>query len=65
MSCIEHKTKPAPVSDDALDFNPFDAMEPRVPLKTPTDRKNGKHVKANDIPPQGVSCRITTFLRHT
>ncbi|MGI9249013.1 MAG: radical SAM protein, partial [Woeseiaceae bacterium] len=38
MSCIEHKS----------------SMEPRVPLKTPVDRKNGKHVKKNDIPPQGV-----------
>jgi biotin synthase-related radical SAM superfamily protein len=38
MSCIEHKS----------------SMEPRPPLKTPVDRKNGKHVKMNDIPPQGV-----------
>ena len=30
------------------------AMEPRAPRKTPADRKNGKHVKANDLPPQGV-----------
>jgi len=29
-------------------------MEPRAPLKTPADRKNGKNVKANDILPQGV-----------
>ena len=40
MSCFEHKSNVE--------------MEPRAPLKTPADRKNGKHVKANDIPPQGV-----------
>ena len=55
MSCIEHKTKPAASGEEnGHDFNPFDEMEPRAPLKTPADRKNGKHVKANDIPPQGV-----------
>jgi len=55
MSCIEHKTTPSPVNGEAgRDHNPFDVMGPRAPLKTPVDRKNGKHVKANDIPPQGV-----------
>jgi biotin synthase len=55
MSCIEHKTTPSSLNDEAgRDHNPFDVMEPRAPLKTPVDRKNGKHVKANDIPPQGV-----------
>jgi len=55
MSCIENKTRPVPADEaDGRDFNPFDVMEPRMPLKTPVDRKNGKHVKANDIPPQGV-----------
>jgi len=55
MSCIEHKTTPsAPGAAESRDYNPFDEMEPRAPLKTPVDRKNGKHVKANDIPPQGV-----------
>ena len=55
MSCIEHKTTPsASATRASRDFNPFDEMEPRAPLKTPVDRKNGKPVKANDIPPQGV-----------
>jgi biotin synthase-related radical SAM superfamily protein len=40
MSCIEPKSSMG--------------MEPRFPDKTPADRRNGKHVKANDIPPQGV-----------
>ena len=55
MSCIEHKTTPAAdKGDKGRDFNPFEVMEPRAPEKTPTDRKNGKPVKANDIAPQGV-----------
>ena len=53
MGCIEQKTKPALV-DTGRDFNAFEAMEPRFPEKTPVDRRNGKHVKANDIPPEGV-----------
>ncbi|MGB5334665.1 MAG: radical SAM protein [Woeseiaceae bacterium] len=55
MSCIEHKTTPsAGEGVKGRDHNPFDIMEPRAPQKTPLDRKNGKPVKANDIPPQGV-----------
>jgi len=55
MSCIEHKTTPAAAGDARdRDFNPFEVMTPRAPQRTPVDRKNGKHVKANDIPPQGV-----------
>jgi biotin synthase len=40
MSCIEPK--------------PHVAMEPRTPEKTPAGRRNGKPVKSNDIPPEGV-----------
>jgi biotin synthase len=40
MSCFEHKSNVE--------------MEPRAPLKTPVDRRNGKQVKVNDIPPEGV-----------
>jgi len=64
MGCIEHKKSPANNGDSHLisegekvtvpDFNAFDVMEPRNPEKTPVDRRNGKHVKANDIPPEGV-----------
>ena len=53
MGCIEHKKSPAS-KDTGHDYNPYDVMEPRLPEKTPVDRKNGKHVKANDIPPEGV-----------
>ena len=62
MGCIEQKK---PLNGDILlladgekqnvpDYNPYDVMEPRLPEKTPVDRRNGKHVKANDIPPEGV-----------
>ncbi len=54
MGCIENKTSPATNGEGDIDFNAFDVMAPRFPDKTPADRKNGKHVKANDIPPQGV-----------
>ena len=55
MSCIEQKTGPAGSKQkSSTDFNPFDAMQPRFPDKTPVDRRNGRNVKDNDIPPQGV-----------
>ena len=55
MSCIEQKATPAQSGTaDRDDHNAFEAMQPRVPEKTPIDRRNGRHVKANDIPPQGV-----------
>ena len=55
MSCIEQKSAPAPGGARAQDdYNAFDSMQPRHPEKTPVERRNGRHVKANDIPPQGV-----------
>ena len=48
MSCFEHESNVE--------------MEPRAPLKTPADRKNGKHVKSNDIPPQGVYLPNNNFM---
>ncbi len=55
MGCIENKSAPAAGETPAgKDFNPYEIMEPRLPEKTPVDRKFGKHVKANDIPPEGV-----------
>ena len=61
MGCIEHKKSPA-VNDTGQDYNPFDAMEPRLPEKTPVDRRNGKPVKANDIPPAGVYLPNNNYL---
>jgi biotin synthase len=55
MSCIEQKSTPVTTAKQTgSDHNPFDVMEPRFPDKTPADRRNGAHVKENDIPPQGV-----------
>jgi len=48
MSCIEP--------------NSSVAMEPRFPEKTPKERRNGAHVKGNDIPPQGVYLPNNNFL---
>ena len=52
MGCIDHKKTPA-TDSNGRDYNPYEVMEPRLPEKT-DDRRNGKHVKANDIPPEGV-----------
>jgi len=48
MSCIEPKA--------------FAPMEPRLPGKTPVDRRNGRHVKSNDIPPEGVYLPNNNYL---
>ena len=53
MGCIEQKSTPSD-TDNGQDFNAFEAMEPRLPLKTPADRRNGRHVKDADVPPTGV-----------
>ena len=61
MGCIENKKSPAE-SGSEHDYNAFDAMEPRLPGKTPVERRNGKHVKANDIPPEGVYLPNNNYL---
>ena len=48
MSCIEPKSNVV--------------MEPRPPEKTPADRRNGKHVKENAVPPQGVYLPNNNYL---
>ena len=53
MGCIEQKSTPAE-NGNGPDFNAYEAMEPRVPAKTPQDRKFGRNVKDADVPPQGV-----------
>ena len=55
MACIKNEnTTTAERSRDHLDFNPWDAMEPRAPGKTPREMKNGAPVKASDVAPEGV-----------
>jgi len=63
MSCIDHKTSPQEaLAHPVRDHNPFEAMQPRMPHKTPVERRNGRHVKANDIPPQGVYLPNNNYL---
>ena len=64
MSCIEHKTT-ATGSTGGKDYNDFEAMAPRAPAKTPAERRNGKHVKMNDLPPKVCICRTTIISRRT
>jgi biotin synthase len=55
MGCIKNENAPpAEQGRDGLDFNPYDVMEPRLPGRTPKNRRNGAQVKAHDIAPQGV-----------
>jgi len=55
MSCIKREGAPVAETDrNAPDFNTFEAMAPRLPLKTPKDRRNGAPVRNRDLAPQGV-----------
>jgi biotin synthase len=55
MGCIKNENATtAERRRDGLDFNPWDAMEPRAPAKTPREMKNGAPVKASDVAPEGV-----------
>jgi len=54
MTCLKPEgTLPGADGADGLDFNRFDKMAPRAPEKTPSDLKNGKRVKTNDVAPEG------------
>jgi biotin synthase len=55
MGCVKNESAgPAETGPDGLDFNPFDVMEPRMPVKTPKDLRNGARVKNQDVAPEGV-----------
>ncbi|MDT8318973.1 MAG: radical SAM protein [Xanthomonadales bacterium] len=55
MSCVKTEgTQPADRGPDGLDFNPFEAMAPRAPGKTPKELRNGGRVKSRDVPAQGL-----------
>ena len=55
MSCIKHTGAPAAETGrDAPDFNSFEVMAPRLPLRTPKERRNGAPVRNRDLAPQGV-----------
>ena len=53
MSCRTLPERPAGGAS-AGDFNAFEAMEPRAPVHTPPQRRNGAPVKAADLRPIGV-----------
>ena len=55
MSCVKQSGEAAsglPGPDPS--FNAFAAMEPRAPLQTPVEARNGRRVKDAAVPPQGV-----------
>ncbi len=54
MSCLETPVRTRPTKEGAIDFNPFEAMQPRTPAEAPADARNGGRVKANAVAPQGV-----------
>jgi biotin synthase-related radical SAM superfamily protein len=55
MGCVKSEGgSQAEKGPDGLDFNPFSSMEPRVPLKTPKDLRNGGRVKTQDVKPEGL-----------
>jgi len=55
MSCVKTEgVQPAEKGRNGLDFNPYEMMEPRLPGKTPKNRKNGAPVKSRNIEPAGV-----------
>jgi biotin synthase len=54
MSCVKSEGSNPAEGKNGLDFNPFDAMEPRSPDKTPKSMRNGKPVKEHDVAPRGL-----------
>ena len=55
MGCIKNENaSTAETGSNGLDFNPWEAMQPRAPGKTPRAMKNGAPVKNHDVAPQGV-----------
>jgi biotin synthase len=55
MSCVKNEqAQPSAKGSEGLDFNPFEAMEPRLPGRTPQERKNGASVKRQAVEPEGV-----------
>jgi biotin synthase len=55
MSCIKQDAVPdhgLPGTDRS--YNAFDGMQPRRPVATPVEARNGRRVKESAVPPQGV-----------
>ncbi|EEW25323.1 radical SAM protein [Rhodobacter ferrooxidans] len=55
MTCLKPEgTQPAQPRADGLDFNPFEAMQPRHPEKVPQALRNGRPVTQADVTPDGL-----------
>jgi len=55
MTCLKPEgVQPAANGRNGLDYNPFDAMQPRAPEKTPKQLRNGARVKQGNQAPDGV-----------
>ncbi len=55
MTCLKPEgAPPGGRREDGMDFNPYDAMQPRAPGAIPQTARNGARVKTNDVAPEGV-----------
>ena len=55
MSCLNHGAETSTqAATDGRTHNPYAAMEPRAPLATPAEARNGRRVRESAVPPQGV-----------
>lgn len=55
MSCINQGTESTTAATpDGRSFNSYASMEPRAPLPTPVEARNGRRVKDTAVPPLGV-----------
>ena len=53
MSCLKHNGEGQPAHGTG-DFNAYEVMQPRMPERTPPERRNGARVKSADVAPAGV-----------
>jgi biotin synthase len=54
MACVKQEGVAPDTHGQGLDFNPYEAMEPRAPGRTPKELRNGARVKNHGSAPQGV-----------
>ena len=55
MSCINQGAEStAAAAPDGRSFNAYASMEPRAPVPTPVEARNGRRVKDTAVPPLGV-----------
>jgi len=54
MGCIKQEGVNPDRNGQGLDFNPYEAMQPRAPGQTPKEMRNGARVKSAGTAPRGV-----------